>query len=73
MISSCGLERFDSKVWNQKGVDWWVTEFGKVDDLIESDTLIGMSQGGVELLDKLKEKSNISKKSTEIDELYRIW
>ena len=46
MISSCGLERFDSKVWNQKGVDWWVTDIREkmVDDLIESDTLIGMSQ-----------------------------
>ena len=66
---SCGTERFDSRVWNQKGVDWWMTDIREkmVDDLIESDTLIGMIQGQV--IELLGQPRSVTK--TELEYLVR--
>ena len=47
MISSCeSRHKFDTEEWKRKEVDWWITDFREkmVDDLIQSDTLIGMNQ-----------------------------
>lgn len=56
VISSCDTrQNFDSNKWKQKGVDWWMTDFREkmVDDLIQSDTLIGLNRKEViELLGK---------------------
>ena len=58
IISSCdSRQNFDSDKWKQKGVDWWATDFREkmVDDLIHSDTLIGMNRKEViELLGQPK-------------------
>lgn len=58
MISSCdSKDQFDSSKWKQKGVDWWMTDVREkmVDDLIKSDTLIGMNQEQlIELLGRPK-------------------
>lgn len=47
MILSCdSRQKFDSEEWKQKRVDWWMTDFREnmFDDLIQSDTLIGMNR-----------------------------
>ena len=47
IISSCdSRQNFDSDKWKQKGVDWWMTDFREkmIDDLIQSDTLIGLNR-----------------------------
>lgn len=58
MTSSCdSRQKFDSEEWKQKGVDWWMTDFREnmVDDLIQSDTLVGMNRKEViELLGQPK-------------------
>ncbi len=42
-------KEFDSELWRQKGVDWWITDVREnmVTDLLESDTLIGLNQSSV--------------------------
>ena len=39
-------EKFNSEKWKHKGLDWWMTDFREkmIDDLIQSDTLIGLSK-----------------------------
>jgi hypothetical protein len=47
---SCNSKQeFDSKEWNRKGVDWWMTDVREkmVDDLIQNGTLIGFSKNEV--------------------------
>ncbi|GAB5526843.1 MAG: hypothetical protein Roseis2KO_47150 [Roseivirga sp.] len=47
MISACDSDQpFDSDLWKQKGLDWWMTDVREkmVDDLVDSDTLISMSK-----------------------------
>ena len=60
-VSSCNSkQKFDSAEWKQKGLDWWMTDFREkmVDDLIQSDTLIGMNQEQVlELLGQPKSEN----------------
>ena len=36
----------NSEAWNEKGIDWWMTDIREkmIDDLIESDTLIGLNK-----------------------------
>lgn len=70
IISSCDYrQNFDSVRWKQKGVDWWMTDFREkmVDDLIQSDTLIGMNR--TEVTDLLGEPD--SKKIRELVYLIR--
>lgn len=67
MISACDSYRsFDSNLWKQKKTDWWMDDVREkmVNDLIESDTLIGMNKTQVVgLLDnqnlKMKTRYNI--------------
>jgi outer membrane protein assembly factor BamE (lipoprotein component of BamABCDE complex) len=47
MISSCdSKQKFNSEEWKKKGIDWRMTDVREkmVDDLIQSDTLQGMSK-----------------------------
>ena len=70
VFSSCsGKQRFDSRIWNQNKVDWWMTDIREkiVDDLIESDTLIGMNQGQV--IELLGQPRSVTK--TELEYLVR--
>ena len=48
LISSC-KNRFDPAKWKEGGVDWQITDTREkiVDDLIESDTLIGLDTNQV--------------------------
>jgi len=63
MVSSCeSKQKFDSVEWKKKELDWWMTDFREkmVDDLIQSDTLIGLSKVQVvELLGKPKSESEM--------------
>lgn len=55
MLSCNSNEEFDSANWKNKAVDWQMTDFREkmVDDLLKSDTLIGMDKNQViELLGK---------------------
>ena len=42
-------QEFNSDKWKSKPVDWWVTDIREsmVDDLVQSDTLIGMNRSEV--------------------------
>lgn len=44
--------KFDSVIWKQKGVDWWMTDSREemVENLIQSDTLIGHEQYAIKEL-----------------------
>ena len=47
IILGCSSKHeFEAKIWKEKGIDGWMTDVREkmVDDLIESDTLIGMNQ-----------------------------
>lgn len=58
----CG-KSFDSNKWNEKGVDWWMTDFREemLDDLITSDTLIGINKSELyKLLGEAEEETNDS-------------
>ena len=49
-VTSCDSEQnFNAAEWKQKELDWWMTDTREkmVDDLMESDTLIGLTQGEV--------------------------
>lgn len=81
VISSCdSRQNFDSYKWKQKGVDWWMTDCREkmVDDLIQTDTLIGLNRKEViELLghpESEKEKELVylirEKYGTDIDPEY---
>lgn len=46
-MMSCGSKQeFNSEEWKQKGLDWWMTDTREkmIDDLTQSDTLIGLTQ-----------------------------
>ena len=49
LISCNSKNEFNSETWSEKGVDWWMTDIREkmVDDLIESDTLIGLNKNEV--------------------------
>ena len=52
-VSCSTNQKFDSDKWQQKGVDWWMMDVREkmIDDLIQSDTLIGLTKNEiVELL-----------------------
>ena len=73
-------QRFNADIWKEKGLDWWMSAKREkmVDDLIKSDTLIGMNKKQViELLGKpeMTDKTNIKylireKYSSDIDPDY---
>lgn len=47
LITSCGSgSEFNSTKWQEKGVDWWMTDVRErmVDDLVSSDTLMNMDR-----------------------------
>jgi len=74
MVSSCeSKQKFDSDKWKAKGLDWWMTDFREkmVDDLIQSDTLIGMNQEQVLELLGQPESKNEAKLKFLIREKYR--
>ena len=57
ILTSCEQQNisFDSEIWKSKGLDWWMTDVREkmIDDLIDSDTLIGLhKQSVIELLGK---------------------
>ena len=61
MISCNSKNEFNSKVWNEKGIDWWMTDIREkmVDDLIQSDTLIGLNKNEIiELLGQPEKEGN---------------
>ncbi len=45
-ISCDNRQKFSSETWQKNDFDWWMTEVREnlVDDLIKSDTLVGMSK-----------------------------
>lgn len=44
MVSCVHKQKFNSEIWKQEGVDWQITDVREkmVDDLLSSDTLIGL-------------------------------
>ena len=46
MMSCDSKQEFNSVEWKQKGLDWWITDTREkmIDDLTQSDTLIGLTQ-----------------------------
>ena len=53
MMLSCDTKQeFNSVEWKKKGLDWWMTDSREkmVDDLIQSDTLIGLTKEKVIVL-----------------------
>jgi len=51
---------FNSEEWNQKGVDWWMTDVREkmIEDLIQSDTLINLKKK--EVIELLGQPINLS-------------
>ena len=81
MVSSCdSRQKFDSNEWKKNRVDWWMTDVREnmVDDLIQSDTLIGLTgEQVIELLGEPKSENEVEleylireKYGTDIDPEY---
>ena len=64
-------EKFDSEIWKQKEVDWWLTDFRErmVKDLIKSDTLIGLDQS--EIIELLGDPDSQGGDTAEIEYVVR--
>ncbi|MDA8692760.1 hypothetical protein N9L92_01770 [Saprospiraceae bacterium] len=61
IVCNCNSKQeFNSKEWNKKSVDWWMTDIREkmVDDLIFSDTLIKLSK--IEVIKLLGQPENNS-------------
>ncbi|MFT4535474.1 MAG: hypothetical protein ACI9P5_002843 [Saprospiraceae bacterium] len=66
ILTSCNSKKdFNSQEWNEKGVDWWMTDIREkmVDDLIQSDTLIGLNKTEIiDLLGQPQKEENLEMK-----------
>ena len=66
IVISCNSKKeFNSQEWNEKGVDWWMTDIREkmVDDLIQSDTLIGLNKSQIiNLLGQPEKEGNLEMK-----------
>lgn len=62
LLTSCNNDQpFDSEIWKHKGLDWYMTDFREVmvSDLINSDTLTGLSKTElIQLLGEPELKAN---------------
>lgn len=66
LLSSCFHKNnrpFDSVEWKNEGVDWWITDVREkmVNNLIQSDTLIGLQKEEVKELLGIPEKIDNNK------------
>lgn len=64
-LSCNSKNEFNSEAWNEKGIDWWMTDNREkmIDDLIESDTLIGLNKIEViRLLGQPEKEGNLEMK-----------
>ena len=60
-LISCDInEKFNSQLWKEKGVDWWMTDTREkmVEHLLQSDTLVGLKRINVVHLLGEPEKSD---------------